>query len=116
MMFNSMKNNTKVYAFIILFSCVIINKVNADISDNLKNHIKYLASEELAGRGTGTDGNKKAAEYIEAQFQKIGIKPWKNAKNYFQELSVITDVQKESDGNMAAIYSPIHMSELNLHL
>lgn len=82
-----MKNNTKVYAFIILFSCVIINKVNADISDNLKNHIKYLASEELAGRGTGTDGNKKAAEYIVSQFQKIGIKPWKMPKIIFKNLA-----------------------------
>jgi hypothetical protein len=110
---NSMKNNSKAFALLFLISFVVLTKVHADISDNLKNHIKYLASEELAGRGTGTDGNKKAAEYIAFQFQKIGIKPWKNAKNYFQELSVITDVQKESDGNMAAIYSPIHMSELN---
>ena len=67
---NSMKNNSKAFALLFLFSFVVLTKVHADISDNLKNHIKYLASEELAGRGTGTDGNKKAAEYIVSQFQK----------------------------------------------
>ncbi len=32
--------------------------------DNLKKHIKYLASEKLSGRMTGSEGAKEAAQYI----------------------------------------------------
>ncbi|HRC33013.1 MAG TPA: peptidase M28, partial [Bacteroidia bacterium] len=34
------------------------------ITNNLKQHIKYLASDELQGRETGTIGERKAYEYI----------------------------------------------------
>ena len=44
-------------------------------SKNIKKHITYLASDKLEGRGTGTPGEKLAAEYIIRQFKKIGLKP-----------------------------------------
>jgi hypothetical protein len=37
--------------------------------------VKYLASEELRGRGTGTPGLEKAALYLEREFRKIGLTP-----------------------------------------
>lgn len=40
----------------------------------LKNHIKFLASEELAGRYPGTEGDKLASEYIRAKFRSFGLK------------------------------------------
>jgi aminopeptidase YwaD len=40
----------------------------------LKQHIKYLASDELAGRYPGTEGDKKAAEYIRNHFRSFGLK------------------------------------------
>jgi hypothetical protein len=42
---------------------------------SLRDDIRYLASPELAGRGTGTPGLAKAAEYIAQQFAKAGLKP-----------------------------------------
>lgn len=42
---------------------------------NLREHIGYLASDELQGRGTSTDGEKKAADYLAKQFRKYGLKP-----------------------------------------
>ncbi|MGB9605479.1 MAG: M20/M25/M40 family metallo-hydrolase, partial [Bryobacteraceae bacterium] len=48
----------------------------ADISpDRYLEHVKFLASPELEGRGTGTTGLEKAAHYIAGQFQNFGLKP-----------------------------------------
>ncbi len=45
--------------------------------------IKYLASDELKGRGLGTPELDKAAGYIAAKFKEAGLKPL--GKSYFQE-------------------------------
>jgi hypothetical protein len=44
-------------------------------ADAAKTHIGYLASPELAGRGSGEKGNEKAARYIAAEFKRVGLKP-----------------------------------------
>ncbi|WP_420574797.1 M28 family metallopeptidase [Kordia sp.] len=38
--------------------------------------VTYLASDELAGRDTGTEGIEKAAVYIENYFKDLGVKPY----------------------------------------
>ncbi len=49
---------------------------NPDItSEEIKDHITYLASDELKGRFTGTTELRIAADYIEEQFQNYGLKP-----------------------------------------
>ncbi len=40
---------------------------------HLLNDIKYLASDELEGRGIGTKGLNKAADYIRDQFKEAGL-------------------------------------------
>ncbi len=40
---------------------------------HLLNDIKYLASDELEGRGIGTNGLNKAADYIREQFKEAGL-------------------------------------------
>ncbi|NOY07000.1 MAG: M20/M25/M40 family metallo-hydrolase [Chlorobi bacterium] len=42
---------------------------------NLQAHVTYLASDELGGRGTGTEGFRKAGDYIIQYFKSIGIQP-----------------------------------------
>ncbi len=47
--------------------------------------IEYLASDELEGRGLGTPGIDKAAEYIAKQFSDAGLRPYGDgADDYFQ--------------------------------
>ncbi|MHC4450477.1 MAG: hypothetical protein ACYS0E_10140, partial [Planctomycetota bacterium] len=41
----------------------------------LLEHIKRLASDEWEGRATGSEGEKKATEYIRAHFEKLGLEP-----------------------------------------
>jgi hypothetical protein len=38
-------------------------------------HVQFLASDDLNGRRTGTPDFLRAAEYVEAQFKAIGLKP-----------------------------------------
>ena len=38
---------------------------------DLRLHLTTLTSDSLTGRGTGTAGQKKAANYIEHEFQKL---------------------------------------------
>jgi len=44
--------------------------------NNLKKHIYYLASDELQGRLTGSEGEAKAANYLSAEFKKLDLKPY----------------------------------------
>ena len=46
-------------------------------AERIRTDITYLASDELAGRRTGTDGEHKAADYIEKRYKELGIAPWK---------------------------------------
>lgn len=46
------------------------------IKQSVKQSMEYLASDELEGRATGTEGIEKAAVYIENFLNKNGIKPY----------------------------------------
>lgn len=37
-------------------------------------HIQYLAGDQLEGRATGSEGYRKAVEYVQAAFERIGLK------------------------------------------
>ncbi|MBK7308727.1 MAG: hypothetical protein IPI88_18070 [Chitinophagaceae bacterium] len=41
-------------------------------SNNLNKHLSIIAGAEMEGRETGTEGQRKAAAYIEAQFKAMG--------------------------------------------
>ena len=44
--------------------------------DELKGIISFLASDELKGRDTGSEGINEAANYIETKFKGYGLKPY----------------------------------------
>ncbi|WP_299676278.1 M28 family peptidase [uncultured Tenacibaculum sp.] len=50
----------------------------------VRNHLYTLASDEMEGRATGTPGIEKAAQYIENEYKKIGLKTFQNLKTYRQ--------------------------------
>lgn len=75
----------------VLLSSVILLGLNPDdIESRLTAHAKYLASDELEGRKMGTEGNRKAAQYIANYFMDINVKPF--GESYLQEFPVITEV------------------------
>jgi len=47
-------------------------------AEDLKRHLYIVASKEMGGRETGTEGEKKASAYIENEFKRIGLQPGNN--------------------------------------
>jgi aminopeptidase N len=56
--------------------------------------IKFLSSDELKGRGLGTEGLDRAAEFIAGKFQEAGLKPAGNTEGSFFQ------IWKDADLNM----------------
>jgi hypothetical protein len=50
----------------------------------LKKHLTIIASDSLEGRETGTEGQRKAAAYIEQHFKAIGLTPVAELNGYQQ--------------------------------
>ena len=65
-------------------------------ADELKTHLYILAGPEMEGRETGTEGQRKAAEYLKQQFQRIGIAPANNG-NYEQFYPLYKDTLKAAN-------------------
>ena len=64
----------------------IAPKVDAE---KIRAHVKYLASDELEGRGMNQKGGDAAAEYIAAQFKSYGLKPAGEQGTYFQNVPMV---------------------------
>src|SRR5690606_27255717 len=52
----------------------------------LKEHLYIYASDEFEGRDTGEPGQKKAVEYLRAEYIKMGIPAAKSDGDYFQDV------------------------------
>ena len=59
-------------------------------AEDLKKHLTIVAGPEMEGRETATEGQKKAAAYIESYFRSIGLKPG-NKNSYQQVFPLIED-------------------------
>ncbi len=55
----------------------------------IRAHVKYLASDELEGRGMNQKGGDLAAEYIAAQFKSYGLKGAGENGTYFQQVPMV---------------------------
>ena len=85
--------NKKLIVFISSLS-LLLNNCAGPISTitqmELKSHVRYLASDRLQGRFPGTNGDRKAAEYIRNQFKNSSLTLLGDAG--FQYFDIITDV------------------------
>jgi Tol biopolymer transport system component/Zn-dependent M28 family amino/carboxypeptidase len=71
-----------------------------DISaDDMRRMVTYLASDELEGRFTGTEGETLASEYIATYFQSIGLEPLGDDGTYFQSFPFTSGIHVVEDGN-----------------
>lgn len=58
---------------------------------DLEEYISYLASDELEGRLSGSEGNIKAGEYIAKKFNEYGLTaPFEDGDSYFQHFELKT--------------------------
>jgi hypothetical protein len=70
------------------------NNTAAESAARIKESVTYLSSDELEGRGVGTEGLNKAADFIAAEFRKFGLKTDLYDGSPFQkfEVTVSTDM------------------------
>ncbi len=57
--------------------------------EKIRAHVKYLASDELEGRGMNQKGGDLAADYIASQFKSYGLKPAGENGTYFQKVPMV---------------------------
>lgn len=60
---------------------------NSQLENNLRKHITFLADDKLEGRLVGSDGERKAADYISKNFKKNGLVA-KGTDGYLQSFTV----------------------------
>src|SRR5579864_4297275 len=65
-------------------------------------HIEFLASDDLQGRNTGSEGHLKAARYIAGEFERAGLKP-AGTSGYFQPVKFDVTQIVEEQSNLALI-------------
>ncbi len=77
---------------LVLASCGLSAVTPAIPPDAILDHIKFLASDELRGRGNGTEGLERAADYIAAEFKEAGLHPAGDGSNWFQPFQLTIGV------------------------
>ncbi|HEY6945548.1 MAG TPA: M20/M25/M40 family metallo-hydrolase [Candidatus Acidoferrum sp.] len=75
--------------------------------------IKFLASEDLKGRGNGTPELDRAAEYIAQRFRKFGLKASGDDHSFFQRFSLVVGA-KLGDKNSATLTQGTSSSALKV--
>ncbi len=65
-------------------------------------HVKFLASDDLEGRNTGSAGYAKAAEYVAHQFQDAGLAP-AGTDGFFQDITFDVKQVDEEHSSLALI-------------
>ncbi|WP_225975115.1 M20/M25/M40 family metallo-hydrolase [Anseongella ginsenosidimutans] len=78
------------YKLLLFFACLTIygctsaqQETTGPDPARIAEHINFLASDEMKGRGTGSEGTRRAAAYIAGRFGDYGLAP-KGTEGYFQ--------------------------------
>ncbi|KFL37561.1 M28 family metallopeptidase [Arenimonas donghaensis] len=58
-------------------------------------HVKVLSSDEFGGRAPGTEGEQLTADYLVAQFERLGLQPG-NGDSWFQDVAMVETTADES--------------------
>jgi hypothetical protein len=59
----------------------------------LREHVRYLSSDELGGRKTGQEGNRIAAGYIAKEFASYGLKPLADNGTFMQAFPFLSEIK-----------------------
>lgn len=65
---------------------VVLQAMEIISTQELKNHLNTLASDEMEGRKTGENGQKKAAAYLREFYKRNGIEAFPGTHDYFQKV------------------------------
>ena len=87
----------------------------------LRERVTYLASGTLQGRGSGTAGNERAAQYVAAAFKKAGLKPLGthrqfdagtrlDRRGYYQPFMFTAGVERGANNRLGAVVNGTAMT------
>jgi hypothetical protein len=65
-------------------------------------HVAFLADDALEGRDTGSQGHRKAAEYVAQQFEKLGLQP-AGTDGYLQPVKLEAKAIDEANCRLALV-------------
>jgi hypothetical protein len=70
----------------------------------LLGHIKFLASDDLKGRGNGSEGLERAGDYIAQQFKTVGLEPGGTSAGWFQPFELNAGLTIGRDNKLSIEY------------
>jgi len=76
-----MNNKVIIIAFLCLISC---NNESVITKKLINRHIITLSSDKMEGRRAGSEGIEKATQYIESEFERIGLSKYDTLSSYRQ--------------------------------
>jgi hypothetical protein len=71
-------------------------------AEDLRRDVQFLADDASGGRLTGTEGLRRAAEYIRAAFERAGLVPAPGLDGYFQPFTFTSGVRQVAGANRLA--------------
>jgi hypothetical protein len=74
--------------------CLPVRTPTAELSKKIESHVRFLAGDSLEGRLVGTPGIEKAAAYIAAEFEAIGLEPVFDG-SFFQNFEIEFGIEVE---------------------
>lgn len=81
-------------------------EASTSIEQRTKETISYLASDELEGRGVDTQGINKAADYLAAEFRKLGLKTELFDASPFQKFTMTVGAELGAKNVLAVVGPP----------
>ena len=78
---------------------------------SIQQRVEFLASDELEGRMTGSEGAKRAAEHIAMQFTHLNLKPMGDEATYFQAFEFTAGRRIIAEENSFHLTHQIHGAE-----
>ena len=76
----------KQVSLLVFFLTLVACKQEYTPENKIKEDVVFLADDKLEGRGTGTEGEKIAADYISERFKSIGLEG-KGTDGFFQDFT-----------------------------
>lgn len=83
----------KIFNFLLVVAFVSQSVFAQDLTKNfsaetMRERVKRLSADDFDGRGPGTEGGKRAAQYIADELKAAGVKPG-NGTSYFQNVKMV---------------------------
>ncbi len=92
----------KKISLLVLFLSLVGCKKEYTPENKMKEDVTFLADDKLEGRGTGTEGERKAADYIAKRFKDLGIEG-KGTDGYFQDFTFTPKTDPHSEAKYTSV-------------